>query len=277
MKVNEWAGIGNHTTAEFWEYDPRTGRRANPDPQPVTAVSDYASFLNTPIWKNDVKGNSGEAYMTSQVNKNTGHPIIKVVSNWHLYGQDATQARATSVKADLNAEYNNNGNYFTTKVNGKVYDVVFEFNADVVTDADATKGVGKVNAQDNYFEVRNDVPTSSTIRGGGKGVNDGTGGNTGVLKTDAIDNGIESDSHEANHGFAGENKDYLGVQNNTNPDIAVTQGDTNIPGQRKVTQANIDAIFKKVKFGTSKKADVGHARPQKFDKTNGYKDIPINK
>ena len=273
LKVNEIAGLGNHNSALFWEYDTRTGRRWNKDPQPVSSVSDYAAFLNSPIWKNDPGGNSGEAYLTQQVNKVTGHPIIRVVVNDHLYGQDATQARANIVQSDNNALYNNNGNYFTTVVNGKTYDVEFEFKADVVSDAAATKGIGKLSAKDNYWEVRNDIPSARTLTGAANG------GNTGALKTDDIDNGKKSDSHEENHGFAGENKDYLGVQNNTNPDIAVAQGDTNIPGQRKVTQANIDAIFKKVKFGKSGKANVGNPRPQKYDKSKKgeYKEVPVTK
>ena len=34
-KVDEIAGAGNHTTAEFWEYDTRLGRRWNRDPEPT--------------------------------------------------------------------------------------------------------------------------------------------------------------------------------------------------------------------------------------------------
>ena len=49
-KVDEVNGsIGTHNTAEFWEYDPRTGRRWNLDPKPQIAISDYAAFGLNPI------------------------------------------------------------------------------------------------------------------------------------------------------------------------------------------------------------------------------------
>ena len=43
-------------TAEFWEYDSRTGRRWNQDPKPIASVSNYACFLNNPILYSDVNG-----------------------------------------------------------------------------------------------------------------------------------------------------------------------------------------------------------------------------
>src|SRR5690606_27817619 len=52
-KSNEIAGIGNHYTAEFWEYSSRLGRRENLDPIVNSSVSPYAVFDNNPILKND--------------------------------------------------------------------------------------------------------------------------------------------------------------------------------------------------------------------------------
>jgi hypothetical protein len=49
---------GDHYTAEFWEYDSRTGRRWNLDPSPTVGVSDYSTFLNNPIWRTDVYGDT---------------------------------------------------------------------------------------------------------------------------------------------------------------------------------------------------------------------------
>jgi YD repeat-containing protein len=49
---------GNHTTAEFWEYDSRSGRRWNVDPMPIECISDYATNLNCPIRFSDVLGNT---------------------------------------------------------------------------------------------------------------------------------------------------------------------------------------------------------------------------
>jgi hypothetical protein len=58
-KVDEIAGAGNHTTAEFWEYDTRLGRRWNRDPVVKPYESGYACFANNPIWFSDVNGDDG--------------------------------------------------------------------------------------------------------------------------------------------------------------------------------------------------------------------------
>ncbi len=44
------------TTATFWEYDGRIGRRWNRDPKPTVGISDYAVMRNNPIWFNDPMG-----------------------------------------------------------------------------------------------------------------------------------------------------------------------------------------------------------------------------
>jgi hypothetical protein len=68
-KTDEIAGAGNHTTAEFWEYDVRTGRRWTLDPKPAVGISQYSAFSNNPIFNADPKGDSaGDPVMTR-------HPI----------------------------------------------------------------------------------------------------------------------------------------------------------------------------------------------------------
>lgn len=57
-KVDEIAGEGNHTTAEYWEYDTRLGRRWNQDPRPNPSISNYACFANNPISNSDPKGDT---------------------------------------------------------------------------------------------------------------------------------------------------------------------------------------------------------------------------
>ncbi|MFX1705337.1 hypothetical protein PV783_15340 [Chitinophaga sp. CC14] len=59
-KSDEIKGEGNSYTAQFWEYDPRIGRRWNLDPKPTTGVSDYSVFYNSPILFSDVLGNKPE-------------------------------------------------------------------------------------------------------------------------------------------------------------------------------------------------------------------------
>jgi len=58
MKTNEWAGTGNHNTAQFWEYDTRTGRRFNLDPVDQISKSNYAVLALSPISHIDPLGNN---------------------------------------------------------------------------------------------------------------------------------------------------------------------------------------------------------------------------
>lgn len=53
---NEIKGVGNSYTAEFWEYDPRLGRRWNVDPIDLHIQSVYVAFNNNPIFYVDPKG-----------------------------------------------------------------------------------------------------------------------------------------------------------------------------------------------------------------------------
>jgi hypothetical protein len=58
MKSDEVAGVGNHNTAMFWEYDPRIGRRWNVDPKSNVWESAYLCFSGNPIYFSDIKGDS---------------------------------------------------------------------------------------------------------------------------------------------------------------------------------------------------------------------------
>lgn len=57
-KDDEIYGEKNATTAEFWEYDTRLGRRWNLDPKPQILISDYACFGDNPISFSDILGDS---------------------------------------------------------------------------------------------------------------------------------------------------------------------------------------------------------------------------
>jgi hypothetical protein len=57
-KVDEIAGVGNHNSALYWEYDTRLGRRWNVDPVDQVNISNYAVMYNNPIIFNDVLGNA---------------------------------------------------------------------------------------------------------------------------------------------------------------------------------------------------------------------------
>jgi hypothetical protein len=55
-KTDEIAGEGNHTTAKYWEYDTRLGRRWNLDAIYNTDISRYAVNGNNPIFYLDPNG-----------------------------------------------------------------------------------------------------------------------------------------------------------------------------------------------------------------------------
>ena len=58
MKTNEMAGVGNWTTALWWEYDTRTGTRKNRDPRGSAWESSYSTFGRNPIWFSDPFGDT---------------------------------------------------------------------------------------------------------------------------------------------------------------------------------------------------------------------------
>ena len=57
-KDDDINGAGNSYTAEFWEYDPRIGRRWNRDPKPTANISPYAAFGNNPLLNADPMGDT---------------------------------------------------------------------------------------------------------------------------------------------------------------------------------------------------------------------------
>ncbi|MFY0255159.1 type II toxin-antitoxin system death-on-curing family toxin [Chitinophaga sp. 30R24] len=57
-KDNEIQGEGNAYTAQFWEYDPRIGRRWNLDPKSTVGISHYSAFNNSPIAFGDPLGDT---------------------------------------------------------------------------------------------------------------------------------------------------------------------------------------------------------------------------
>jgi RHS repeat-associated protein len=58
-------GEGNSYTAEFWEYDPRIGRRWNVDPVTKENESPYAVMGNNPIWNVDIDGADTAKYLNN--------------------------------------------------------------------------------------------------------------------------------------------------------------------------------------------------------------------
>jgi hypothetical protein len=96
-KSDEIAGTGNHTTAEFWEYDARLGKRWNVDPVTKAYESSYATFGNNPICNIDPNGAD-----TINITRTTTTIRMKGRSDGHSDNL-ATQSRSlTSVSGNIN-------------------------------------------------------------------------------------------------------------------------------------------------------------------------------
>lgn len=71
-KTDEIAGEGNHTTAMYWEYDTRIGRRWNRDPITFSWQSTYAVNNNNPIVYTDPLGLFGSRKEAREYKKEHG-------------------------------------------------------------------------------------------------------------------------------------------------------------------------------------------------------------
>ena len=85
-KTDEIAGAGNHTTAKYWEYDTRLGRRWNLDPIYNTDISRYAVNGNNPIYYLDPNGDFKTKF---------GANVYKF-----FHGGDVTQAQGGAHKGE---------------------------------------------------------------------------------------------------------------------------------------------------------------------------------
>lgn len=84
-RTDEIAGTGNHTTALYWEYDTRLGRRWNVDPVDQISNSNYSAFTNNPIYCIDPLGNTATKYEDENGkeigNTNDGNQGTVTISN----------------------------------------------------------------------------------------------------------------------------------------------------------------------------------------------------
>jgi hypothetical protein len=97
-----------HTTALYWEYDGRLGRRWNLDPKPNPSISQYATFENNPIWFSDVLGDTTRIYNT---NGNLLHTINDSRGNQeHFFkpGQYERHYEFYNKYVNIDGKYNEN-------------------------------------------------------------------------------------------------------------------------------------------------------------------------
>jgi hypothetical protein len=114
----------NTTTAQFWEYDSRIGRRWNLDPKPIDGESQYSVFSNSPIWHNDIEGdtlndpNSIVANLTKSISDQKAY-IDDAIKNSTL-PQGVSETDAKAYEAQMN---NTLADINTLKNSDQVYDV----------------------------------------------------------------------------------------------------------------------------------------------------------
>lgn len=133
-KDNEVYGSeGTSYTAEFWQYDPRAGRRWNLDPVTNAGVSGYHGLMNNPVWMKDPSGANAIDYKDE---------------NGKLLGSDGTTMKGTRTMTGKQWEsIRGNKNFFE---NG-------QFNA---------RGRAELYVKSNPFEAS---PSSGGFGGSGKG------------------------------------------------------------------------------------------------------------
>jgi RHS repeat-associated protein len=117
-KSDDIKGEGNSYTAEFWEYDPRIGRRWNVDPKPNLSISLYATFNNNPIFLIDPLGDTTKYFnITSGVELgtiNNAGAMSRVKTNAKAY--DLLQNHIKEKKINLNNQ--TEANYIVNSFNG---------------------------------------------------------------------------------------------------------------------------------------------------------------
>jgi hypothetical protein len=98
----------NLTTAEFWQYDSRIGRRWNVDPVLKIHESPYMTFANNPIWCTDLNGSD-----TTKYYNNDGKLLMTVGNGKSGYN------RAMVVKDDKVKAIQEYASKYSTVLNSK--------------------------------------------------------------------------------------------------------------------------------------------------------------
>ena len=270
---NEVYGKGNLTTAQYWEYDTRLGRRWNIDPltSKYPFASPYATFNCNPILYDDPTGKSGEA----TINKQT--KTITVASVFVFYGSASSPELAKQTATTVQKSYNDA--HGTVKIDGVVYNVQFK-----IVGVDAYSVLSKFDKKTQEAGIEKAIGENKDIRvnyvrlesstdeyWSGTSYTDATGANTGYWSTDQMtENKGTTEPHEYNHSLGG-----LGHPEDANPsggnqdqdasiDMTIysynyvkpeyrktdTEGSVTVDlTKRNVRQKNISALFTKDVIG----------------------------
>lgn len=112
LKDNEVYGEGNSYTAEFWQYDPRIGRRWNLDPMTANypGQSPYAAFNNCPLYFKDPAGLEGQGgtdpgkKLDKSTRKSVSSSLSKMVGSEPGKGNSPTKALGSGTHAPISKD-----------------------------------------------------------------------------------------------------------------------------------------------------------------------------
>jgi hypothetical protein len=133
QREDDIAGIGNHNTALFWEYDTRLGRRWNLDPKPQIFISDFVAFGNNPIVNVDIKGdkfkNAEDKKIASEIGKKFQSKVEKLTKQSNRLNDEMNAISLTEKSGDQSTwskknleKYNSLGNEMLD-VNDKINEI----------------------------------------------------------------------------------------------------------------------------------------------------------
>jgi hypothetical protein len=254
-----------------WNIDPLSHKFPGQSP--------YAAFDNSPIWKNDPTGASGEVAIDKQSR------TITISSNLVMYGGAGSAQLAKSTASDIQNKWNKaNG---TSTIDGVSYNVKFS----VTGSYNANLQPGDIS--DNTSFRNNYIRVEETVKGGVSYM-DGTGSNTGYFLLKNIEaDGSTTEAHEFGHGY-GEVKGTkdghpknLDLRGKGRPGImyprgtivdskyqydpkasAGSPGGTLNPEMRKVNQGDIDNLgLPGLNYNSDGKANLGGVTNQYHEAT----------
>ena len=151
------------TSAEYWFYDGRLGRRWNVDPVFYPGQSSYSAFNNNPIIYTDPTGESGELTIDDK------SKTVTLNATLHLYGSKATPKFAQKVQDQINNDINNggaNGKGFQYAVGKEKYKFISNVKVDVISEQEALKqtGFSEVNGKMVYNGTTNSDYKNNYVR-----------------------------------------------------------------------------------------------------------------
>jgi hypothetical protein len=161
----------NNYTAQFWEYDSRTGRRWNLDPKPIDGVSQYSTFYSNPIRYSDRLGDtlSGINNASATEQKNIIHTVfnqqnrVKALFQLGADGKTFNQIKRDAFLDALDAESSSISGelrdiawgYFNVVNQSNLYEISFLQS----TDASPAVGLDSVKHASYISFINSNLPT----------------------------------------------------------------------------------------------------------------------